>query len=179
MKENSTSLPVKGDLKPVFTGSVILALLMAAASAAGLAFSDSIYPTAELMEGFFTNDLINLVIGLPVLLGSLWAARRGKLIGLLFWSGALFFVLYTYIVYAIAMPLNGIYLIYRVLVLLSIYLLVELYRSLETEKIQGALTGRVSERFSAGVLVAFGVIFILRVAGMVYEAIGSGTPIPW
>ncbi len=44
--------------------------------------------------------------GLPILLGSMWVAHRGKLIGLLLWTGALFFVLYNYLAYVIALPLS-------------------------------------------------------------------------
>jgi hypothetical protein len=34
------------------------------------------------------------MIGLPILRGSMGLARRGKLLGLLLWPGALFYVLY-------------------------------------------------------------------------------------
>jgi hypothetical protein len=36
------------------------------------------------------NNVGNLVIGLAILLGAMGLARRGRLIGLLFWPGALF-----------------------------------------------------------------------------------------
>jgi len=76
---------------------------MAAASVAGLMYRTTIYPTDELLRTFVSNDVVNLFIGLPILLGSMWLARRGQLLGLLCWPGALFFVLYNYIVYVFAM----------------------------------------------------------------------------
>jgi hypothetical protein len=50
--------------------------------------------------------VVNLLIGLPILLGSMWLARRGQLIGLFLWPGALLFVLYNDIIYVFAMPIN-------------------------------------------------------------------------
>ena len=64
---------------------------MAAASLAGVFFRLALIPgRGAARRAFLANDLVNLLIGLPILLGSLELAKRGKLIGLLFWPGALF-----------------------------------------------------------------------------------------
>lgn len=89
-------------------GSLLIAPLTAALALAGLLAGDAVYQSQELRESFVTNDLVNLVIGVPILLIALWLARRGKLAGLLFWPGALFFLLYNAaIVYVYALPLGG------------------------------------------------------------------------
>ena len=54
-----------------------------ALSLAGLLFPMATYPSEDLRQSFIANDVVNLLIGLPVLLGALWFARRGKLLGLL------------------------------------------------------------------------------------------------
>ena len=69
---------------------------MAFASLAGLLFQSSIYPTYELRSAFLANEVINLLIGLPILLGSMGLTRRGSLAGLLLWPGALLYILYNY-----------------------------------------------------------------------------------
>ena len=46
------------------------------------------------MPGLLGQDAFNLVVGVPLPLGLLWLARRGSLVGLLLWPGALFYVLY-------------------------------------------------------------------------------------
>ena len=56
---------------------------MAVVSLGGLVFSSTIYSTNELLETYVPNDVINLILGLPLLLSSMWFTRRGKLIGLL------------------------------------------------------------------------------------------------
>ena len=83
----NAGLPVRRDLTLSYALSFAIAILMAVASVAGLLRRTAIYPTDELLRSFVPNDVVNTLIGLPILLGSMWLARRGKLIGLLFWSG--------------------------------------------------------------------------------------------
>ena len=82
------SLPVKRDLRIVYRLSFIAAALMTLLSIAGLLRPSRLYPTEALLQSCMPNDVINLVIGLPILLGSMWLARRGKLIGLFFSKAA-------------------------------------------------------------------------------------------
>ena len=77
-QERNTSLPIRRDLTLTYALSFIIAILMAAASVAGLLYRTDIYPTEELLRTFVSNDVVNLFIGLPILLGSMWLARRGN-----------------------------------------------------------------------------------------------------
>jgi hypothetical protein len=150
---------------------------MAVASAAGLLYTTNIYPTQELLKTFVANDVVNLFIGLPILLGSLWLARRGKLIGLLFWPGALFYVLYNYIVYVLGMPITLMSLLYLALVTMSAYPLLSLVTSIDRKAIQHRLSGAVPERFAGGVLTGLGTLFFLRVIGVMVNALINQTPV--
>jgi hypothetical protein len=170
-KGRDTSLPIKRNLALAYALSSLIAILMAAASVAGLMYRTVIYPTDELLQSFVSNDVVNLVIGLPMLLGSMWLAWRGKLMGLLFWPGALFFVLYNYIIYVFAMPLNVAFLLHLVLVTLSVYTLVGLVASIDGKAVQQRLTGAVSERLAGGVLAGFGLLFFLLGIGAVVNAL--------
>jgi len=51
---------------------------MTVISLAGIVFQSSLYASDELRQSFVANDILNLVIGLPFILGSVWSARRGK-----------------------------------------------------------------------------------------------------
>jgi hypothetical protein len=62
---------------------------MVAASAIGLLYRAVRHPTDDLLQSFVPTDVFNLLTGLPILLGSMGLVRRGKLIGLLLWQGAL------------------------------------------------------------------------------------------
>ena len=96
---------------------------MAAASVIGLLYGAVVYPADDLFQSFVPNDVVNLLIGLPILLGSMWIARRGELIGRLLWPGTLLSLLHNYTVYVLAMPLNLAFLLHLTLLTLSAYTL--------------------------------------------------------
>ena len=177
-QKRSASLPVKSDLILIYILSFLIAILMAVASVLGLMYRTIIYPTDELFRTFVPNDIVNLFIGLPILFGSMWLARRGKLIGLLSWPGALFFVLYNYLVYTFAMPLNVVFLLYLALVMMSVYTLISLVARIDKKAVQLRLSGAVSERVAGGILVGFGLLFFLQVIVVIVTALTTQTPIP-
>jgi hypothetical protein len=150
---------------------------MTAVSVAGLQYRTVLYPSDELIQSFLANDLTNLLIVFPVLLASMWLASRGNLVGLLFWPGALFFVLYTYIIYIFAMPLNAAYLPYLALVMLSLYSLACLLTRIDGGAVQRALASAVPERLAGGVLALLGILFFLLVIGAISNVAISQTSI--
>lgn len=177
-QKDTANLPIRCNLTLAYAISLVIAALMAIASVAGLLYQTIIYPTDELLQSFVTNDVVNLFIGLPILLGSMWLARRGKLIGLLFWPGALFFVFYTYIVYVLSMPLNVAFLLHLTLVTLSAYTMIGLVASIDGKTVQKRLTGAVPERVGGGVLVGLGILFFVRVIVVMVNAIIDQAPVP-
>jgi hypothetical protein len=174
MNQNSVSstLPITKDLTLDTTISLVVALLMTALSIVGFFFPSSVYPTEELQESFRANDLLNLILGLPILLGSMWLTRRGKLVGLLFWPGALLYVLYNYIANLSGTPLSLFTMGYLAIILISVYVVFELLRKIDRELVSKQLAGAVSEKITGGVLMLFGVVFIFRALGMI---VGTGT----
>ncbi|NIM93903.1 MAG: hypothetical protein GTO18_09365 [Anaerolineales bacterium] len=176
-QRDTADLPVRCKLTLVYVISLVIAVLMAGVSLAGLLFQTSIYPTEELVQGFVPNDVVNLIIGLPVLLGSMWLARRGKLLGLLFWPGALFYVFYTYTIYVFSMPLNVAFLLHLTLVTLSAYTMIGLIACIDGKVVQDRLTGAVPERFGGGVLAVLGILFLLRVVIVLVDALINLTPV--
>ena len=163
------NLPFKQDTSRALNTTIFIAALVTIASILGLVLKKQLYPTEELIQSFLTNDVINLLVGLPVLLGSVMLVKRGKLIGLLFWPGALFFIVYNYLIYLIAMPINGFYILYPLIVFLSLYLTLFILKQLDANAIASKLNGVVPERFSAVILIGFGAIFIFRVAAILIE----------
>jgi hypothetical protein len=178
MSSPSDPLPITRDLTLAYALSVVIAVIMAVASVAGILYRDVIYPAEELLQAFVPNDVVNLIIGVPMLLGSMWLARSGKLIGLLFWPGALFYVLYNYIVYVFGMPLNWAFLLYLTLLTMSIYTMIGLVASIDGKSVKQRLTGTVPVRVAGGVLAGLGGLFLLLVIGELINALTSQTPVP-
>jgi hypothetical protein len=166
-KTSQAGIPVKQDLTPIYILSLLITFIMALTSAISLVDQDTIYPTSELLQSFIASDVINISIGIPVLLVSMWLARNGKLAGLLCWPGVLFYVLYTYIPYLLAVPFNVLFVPYLMLVTLSIYALISLAMRIDGELLRQQLAGRVPLKRSAGVLIALVLIVVVRQAARI------------
>jgi hypothetical protein len=173
----SPILPIKQNLTLPYILSLAITVLMTGASIIGLGYRETIYPTDELLEMIMPNDVINLVVGVPILLVSMWLARRGKLIGLLLWPGALVYAFYNYLAYIFVVPLNLSYLLGLILVTLCAYTLIAMVASIDTAAVQAQLTGKVPEKLAGGITAAFGILFAGRVIAMVGGAQVNQTPI--
>jgi hypothetical protein len=157
----ASNLPINYGLRLITLSSLAIALLTAVASIASLVYQDDIYPTEALRTSFLANDVVNLFIGLPILLLSMGLAGRGKVVGLLFWPGALFYGLYNYLAYLFGMPFNGMFPFYLAIVTLSIYTTIGLVAGIDGQALKNRLAGRVPEKLAGGVLTAFGILFML------------------
>lgn len=171
-------LPVTRPLTRVYGLSLVVVILMTVASIAGLLAPNTLYPTAALRASSVPNDAVNLLLGPPILLGTLALARRGKLLGLLFWPGALLYVLYNTLVYVFAMPLGWMTVLYAALALLSAIAPVALITRVDREAVRQQIAGIAPARVPGGALVGFGALFLLRGAGLVANALSGQSPLP-
>ncbi len=158
--------------------TIVVAILMGMMSLAGLIFSHSIYPSKELIHSFLANDVINVVIGLPILVVSVWLTQRNMLIGLLCWPGALLYVIYNYIAYVVGIPINWPSLVYILLILLSAIIIVNLLKHIDQGSVQAQLAGAVPEKFSGWVLLLFGILFSVRAVGMIAQGSANQSALP-
>ncbi len=168
------SLPVRGSLRPFYIFSLIIAALVVFVSLSGIVLQESVYSSGELLQAFMPNDIVNLIIGIPVLLGSMCSARRGGLTGLLCWPGALLFMAYNYIAYVVAIPVNWLFLFHLTITAASIYTLIGLISRIDGEAVKQKLEGAVPERLAGGMLAGLGLMFVLRVIGVVIIALQDG-----
>lgn len=172
----STHLPIKRDLLLSYILSYIVAILITAASLGGLLFPSLIYPSDELRQAFLANDAVNFLVGIPILLACMWLTKRGKLIGLLCWPGALLYTFYNYIAYIFGMPFSWITPGFILLVLLSACSIFVLVKSIEWDSVKSKLAGQVPERFAGGVLTFYGVaFFFLAVSVLTGASANQGT----
>jgi hypothetical protein len=170
---------IKRDLTLAYLVSLVIALIMAVASIAGLFYGISVYPgvEAKLLPLFVGQDALNLLVGLPMLLGSMWLARRGSLIGLLLWPGALFYILYDYGYYALGAPFNAFFLPYLALMTLSGYTIIGIVANIDGAAIRERLAATVPSRLTGGVLAALALLFMTLWTLLTVSALSSGTPL--
>lgn len=162
------------NLSVVFTLSWFVAGLMTALSLVGLFFPASFYPTVDLRNSSIPTDVVILGIGLPCLLAAMVWARRGALVGLLFWPGMLLFVTYHAIAFAAGVPFRGPFYLYLILAALSAYTLFRLLASVDVFAVKQRLQGKVSERITGGALIGLGLLF----AGLVAQIMTAPASTP-
>ena len=151
---------------------------MATASIAGILFRNEIYLTEEIVNAFVPNDVVNLLVGLPTMIISLSLTRKERFLGLLFWPGPLLYIIYNYLIYVLAMPLNFGFLIYLILVIASVYTLISLIKKIDGKTVKKQLSGKVHEKLSSSVLFGLGLLFLFQAIGTMILALFDQTPIP-
>jgi hypothetical protein len=148
---------------------LFVAALMSVLSLAGLFFQSAFYPTEDLRRAFVSNDVVNLLIGLPILLISYSLARREKMLGVLLLPGALLYVTYNYIAYSVATWMSVQTIFYIALVGLSAWGALQSASNMDRETIREKLQGTIPNRFAGGVLTAFGLLFFLRAVAEFFD----------
>jgi hypothetical protein len=165
---------VKRDITLAYLISGIVALIMCVVSVVGILFGNDIYPVSQVSSNIGT-DALNLVVALPTLLTSMWFARRGSLIGLLIWPGALFYILYVYTFYILGVPFSLLFLPYIALVTLSGYTIISLVASIDGESVRQRLGGNVPERITGGMFILISILFLVVDIVLIINALISHT----
>ena len=149
---------ITGKSRAPYILSILIAVLSMVASAVGL-FSPSLYQDNALVTAaWHGNDLITLIITVPMLLGSMYFTLRGSGKGLLLWIGALGYMLYNYIFYLYGTAFNGFFLIYVLLFTLSIYNLILFAVKTDALAISQAFSPRTPTRSVSVFMLFFGVL---------------------
>ena len=163
----------------VYASSLSIAILMTLTSLVGVIAFRDVYAAVDpsLTPLLIAQDALNIVIGLPLLMGSMWLAHRRSLIGSLLWPGALFYVLYDYAYYVLGVPFNALFLAYLGLVTLSGYTFVAVVLSIDAERAM-ASTSTVPRRAIGGFLIGIAGLFTLLWTAMSVGALLSGDTLP-
>jgi hypothetical protein len=174
----SSTLPLQHEPTAAWRLSLVAAILIAGMSLVGLVFSAQLYPSAELVHSFVSNDAANLVIGLPILLGAQWLARRGKWIGLLCWPGALLYSLYNYVAYIFGTPFGLATAFYLAIVLISAYALFDLLQAIDAQEVMVRLAGIVPVKTGGVLLLAFGGLFFFQALSILAGSLNNLASLP-
>lgn len=140
--------------------TVPIALLVAIAAGVGFFAEDLYRDTPYFAAQAVGQDLITLVVALPVLVASALLAGRGSGRAHLVWLGVLVYLVYSYVIYAIAVQFNPLFLVYVALLGCSLYALIGGLASTDFVEIKA--------RFSRGAPVRAVSIFLAVLATLFY-----------
>ena len=177
--ERSTDLPLVGTSEGVLSAVpawLSLALVPFVALAAG---------TGLLVPGFYRDaptwvsqargqDLVTLLVGVPLLVVGLIGARRGSVRCLLLWLGAVGYMAYAYATYAFATHFNPLFLVYVLNFGLAVYALVFGLIRLDVGRLRSAFSPHAPTRLVAAALVGMGLLTALLWLGQDVPALLAG-----
>ena len=137
------------DGRPGFLTAYLLtaatAATMATASAVGVFATDWLYRDNALITATFRGqDMVTLVVAVPLLLVSLVLEMRGSPRGWVLWLGMLFYSMYSYLFYAVAAAFNQFFLLYVATFGLPLYALLFSVPRVDVTRLGSAMGGRVA-----------------------------------
>lgn len=129
----------------------------------GLYYYDTVSSVAQ-MQG---NDIISLVVGLPLLVLSSIFAIRGSLRGRLLLTGTLGFFLYTYMSMSMLTAYNVLFLVYVALFAMSLYAFILSMMTIDVTSLPQHFSPNLPRGWIAGVLFAVGAFLLIAWMGRV------------
>lgn len=135
--------------------SVILALFAIIASVGGLTWSELYRDSESIKAVWFVNDLITLILAVPLLIAAMAYAIKGSLKAQLVWIGSLWYLLYNYVFYLYGAQFNNFFLLYALLFSLSVYALAITMSNLDMDLIKKSIKEQAPLRAISGFLFFF------------------------
>jgi len=114
-----------------------------------------------------TQDVVTLLLGLPMLALSLWFYLRGGLRGKLLLAGTLANFFYVYILMAVISAFNPFFLVYVVLFSASFYGMILVLVSVEVKSLPQSFSPRLPRRTIAVVMMLVGAFLMLSWLGRI------------
>jgi len=139
-------------------------------NARGLYYWDTISSAAQTQA----NDLVTLVLGLPLLAISFWLSSRGSLRGQLLLTGTLGFILYTYITMCFGAAYNSLFLVYVALFSLSLYAFILSMMSFDLETLPSHFSKKLPRGWIAGLLFFAAAFLAVAWLGRIAATFSSG-----
>lgn len=138
----------------------------------GLYYYDTVSSAAQ-QQG---NDIVTLLVGLPMLVTSAVMAFRGSLRGRLILTGTIGFFLYTYLSMSMLTMFNALFLVYVALFSLSLYAFILCMMSFDLETLPRHFSGDLPRGWIAALLFLIGGFLTLAWLGKVLPPILQNIP---
>ncbi len=160
--------------KLILIASALIAMLAIIAAGSGLltdVYKNDTVSGAAQERG---NDLVNLILCVPLLLVSSFFAAKGSLRGRLVWTGTVFFFLYTYASQSFLTAYNPLFIVYVAAFSLSLYTFAASVLTLDARQISESFGG-VPVKATAGFMVLIGIaLAFMWLGGIILPSLLSG-----
>jgi hypothetical protein len=120
------------------------------------------------------QDIVTLLVGIPLLLVATYLAARGSLRGQVLRAGALWYFAYTYLLMAFGAAYNQLFLVYVALFSASLFAFILSLLAIDVQRLPAQVTARFARRTVALVVIGFGGVLALLWLGRIVPALASG-----
>ena len=141
--------------RAAFRLSAVIAALMAIASASGL-FLHPYRDAPWIRSAWFGNDLVTLLVAVPLLVWALSAVRRGSRAGQLVRWAMLGYSVYNYAFYLFGAKLNALFPLYVALFVLPAFALILSLGTADLREIASGFAGKTPVRLVSGYMLFTG-----------------------
>lgn len=148
----------KAKAKTAHVVSAVVVLLAAVASIGGIVIDDLYRDNLLVASGFVGNDLVTLLVAVPLLAGSLILTMRGSPRATPVWLGMLVYMVYNFSFYLFGAAFNSLFLVYVALFALSIVALLCGLAALDAAGISEKFRQSRSVRWISGYMLLVGLI---------------------
>jgi hypothetical protein len=152
--------------------AALATVLAALASSAGIAATGLYHDAPNWVQQAQGTDLATLLLAVPLTAIGLWASRRGREVGPAVVLAGLLYLVYNYAIFAFAVAMNALTLLYIAILGLALWSLVLGGRA--ALRAAGGLADRLDGRASGALLVATGMLFGLLWIGQITTANVTG-----
>jgi hypothetical protein len=148
-----------------FVLSSMIAILTVIAAGGGLLFPD-VYRNDAINNAFnkaglYGNDLVTLIVAVPLLMGALVFALRGSLRARLIWLGMTYYILYNYSFYLFGVAINWFFPLYVALFILPIVALIFALSNTGIDEISRSFRPAASDRWVSGYMFFFTALLLV------------------
>ena len=159
--------------------SIALAVLMTAQAVLGLLLPGAYRDVAWIKATWFGNDLVTVLIAVPLLLGAMRSASRGSVRARLVWLGGLGYAVYNYAYYVLGAALNAFFALYVLTFVVATASLIVGLAGTDPSAVARVFSARTPARALGGyyVFVAVGLSVVWLGTWAAYAFGGRPTPV--
>lgn len=117
------------------------------------------------------QDIVTIILGIPLLLYSLFLSKKGLLKGRLLLTGTLGYYLYTYISYTFLWMYNPLFLVYIILMSSSFYAFILSIMSFDIDNLPSSFSEKLPVKFLGSFLLFFASVIGILWIGMIISSL--------
>ncbi len=155
--------------------SILIGFLLVTAGTGlfGVNTYDNFAPAKYVQESR-AQDLITLILGIPLLVVAVSGVRKERIWGIPLWTGVLAYELYVYSIYAFGEVYNAFFLGYVAVASLSMYSIIGLLTGIDAKWFQESVGEKMPRRWIGGFFILITLIFAMIWLGQVMNTIETG-----